>query len=107
LVAGGILSGDVGVSFDATDTGSGLYSTTLTVDGATVATSSIASNGGRCVALENPVGGAPLRFGWTVPCVLAGGGSLSLNTSTLHDGAHSATVTVTDAAGNTATGARR
>jgi hypothetical protein len=103
LVAPGVLSGDVGVSFDATDSGSGLYSTALTVDGATVATSPIASNGGHCVALDDPGNGAPLRFGWTVPCVLAGSGSLSLNTSTLHDGSHSATVTATDAAGNTAT----
>jgi hypothetical protein len=103
LVAPGVLSGDAGVSFDATDTGSGLYSAALTVDGAPVATGQIAANGGHCVALDDPGDGAPLRFGWTVPCVLAGSGSLSLNTATLHDGSHSVTVTVTDAAGNTAT----
>jgi hypothetical protein len=103
LVTNGVLSGEVGVSFDATDTGSGLYSTSLTVDGMAVATNTINSNGGHCVPLDDPGGGAPLRFGWTVPCVLAGSGSLAFDTSKLHDGDHSATVSVTDAAGNVAT----
>jgi hypothetical protein len=101
LVTPGVLTGEVGVAFDATDTGSGLYSASLAIDGTAVATSTINSNGGHCVPLDGTA--APLRFGWTVPCVLSGSGSLALDTSTLHDGDHSATVTVTDAAGNTAT----
>ncbi len=103
LVTNSVLSGEVGVSFDATDTGSGLYSTSLAIDGATVATTAINSNGGHCVPLDDPGGSVPLRFGWSVPCVLAGSGSLAFDTSKLHDGSHSATVTVSDAAGNSAT----
>ena len=103
LITPGVLSGEVGVSFDATDTGSGLYSASVEVDGAAVATSTINTNGGHCVPLDGTGGGAPLRFGWIVPCVLSGSGSLAFDTSTLHDGDHSATVTVTDAAGNTGT----
>ena len=103
LVSAGVLSGEAGVSFDATDTGSGLYSTSLAIDGATVLTNAINANGGHCVPLDDPAPGAPLRFGWAVPCVLAGSGSLAFDTNTLHDGEHSAAVTVTDAAGNTAT----
>src|ERR1019366_8199320 len=39
----------------------------------------------------------------TVPCPLAGSGTIQLDTSALADGAHSVVVTVSDAAGNTAT----
>ena len=56
LVTNSVLSGEVGVSFDATDTGSGLYSTSLAIDGATVATTAINSNGGHCVPLDDPGG---------------------------------------------------
>jgi hypothetical protein len=44
-----------------------------------------------------------MRFSWTVPCALAGSGTVSLDTRVLADGAHSVVVSVSDAAGNAAT----
>ena len=44
-----------------------------------------------------------MRFSWTVPCALAGSGTLSLDTRALADGAHSVVVSVFDAAGNATT----
>jgi hypothetical protein len=107
LVAPGDLAGVAGVSFAATDAGSGLYSAAVTVDGAPLAGANINANGGRCVPIDGPGSGGQassvLRFDWTSPCALAGSATLSLDTSALADGAHSVAVTVSDAAGNTAT----
>jgi hypothetical protein len=107
LIVPGVLSGVVRVSFDATDTGSGLYSAALTVDGVAVSSAPIDPNGGRCSAIDGPGSSGlqtgVLRFEWAVPCALAGSGGLDLDTSTLHDGVHSVAVTVTDAAGNSST----
>jgi hypothetical protein len=107
LVAPGAIAGIAGVSFAATDTGSGLYSAGLTVDGVPLASSPIGANNGHCVPIDGPgstgVQSTALRFAWTVPCLLAGSGALTLDTSTLHDGAHSVVVSVSDAAANTST----
>jgi hypothetical protein len=103
LVTPGVLAGVANVSFDATDSGSGLYSAAIDVDGTQVTSGLLGAGGGHCVPLDAPGPGGVLRFGWTVPCPLAGGGTLSLDTSVLHDGTHQVAVTVTDAAGNTAT----
>jgi hypothetical protein len=103
LIAPGSLSGTVDVSFDATDAGSGVYSTSLSVDGATVASAPVDTAGGHCVPIDPPGSTPALRFAWTVPCQLSASGTLAFDTSALPDGAHSATVTVSDAAGNVAT----
>ncbi len=103
LVEPGVLQGLVGVTFDATDTGSGLYRAAVIVDGTTVASEVIDANGGHCEPLDAASGGGVLRFGWAVPCALSASASLEFDTSALDDGSHSASVTVSDAAGNTAT----
>lgn len=107
LVEPGVLAGEAEVSFDATDTGSGLYSAALAVDGITLANTQIDSNDGRCVPIDSPgSGGVPagvLRFASSVPCALSGSATLEFDTNTLRDGSHSVVVTVTDGAGNTAT----
>jgi len=107
LVAPAVISGVAEVSFAATDTGSGLYSAAVTVDGVVLARSLIDGNDARCVPIDGPgSNGAPtavMRFSWTVPCALAGSGTVSLDTGVLADGAHSVVVSVSDAAGNTAT----
>ena len=101
LVAPGVLAGPAEISFEATDTGSGLYSTSLAVDGTQLAGGAVAANGGRCASINGP--SAVLRFDWTVPCELAGGATLALDTTALRDGPHSVVLTLSDAAGNTAT----
>ena len=107
LVGLGVLAGVAGVSFDAADTGSGLYSEALAVDGVTLASKPIDADAGRCTPIDGPGSTGEqtgvLRFDWAVPCVLTGSGTLELDTSALRDGAHSAVVTVSDAAGNSAT----
>ena len=107
LVAPGVLAGGAEITFDAADSGSGLYSEALAVDGVTVASQPIEADGGRCIPIDGPGSGGDqagvLRFDWAVPCLLAGSGALDLDTSSLADGAHSVVASVSDAAGNTAT----
>ena len=62
LVGPGPIAGVAGVSFAASDTGSGLYSAAVTVDGVAVASTLISGNNGRCVAIDGPgVRGRPVR----------------------------------------------
>ena len=84
LTAPGPLAGTQSVSFSAADTGSGLSNATLEVDGRTVATQDF---------------GCPPPYVHLVPCKLANGGTLSIDTATLADGTHSARVLATDATG--------
>src|SRR3954452_16252499 len=82
LTAGGPLSGTQSVSFSAADTGSGVQSAELEVDGRTVATQDF---------------GCPPPYVHLTPCKLANGGTLSLDTAALADGQHSVRVLVRDA----------
>jgi len=99
LVDPGVLAGSAGVTFDATDTGSGLYLAEFVVDGQQVAWASFGQDS-RCAGAGSA---PPLRFDWNVPCPLAGTATITFDTSTLADGAHQASVIVLDAAGNTST----
>ena len=107
LVAPGAIAGVADVDFAATDTGSGLYSAAVMVDGVTLARSLVDGNDPRCVPIDGPgsagAATAVMRFSWTVPCALAGSGTVALDTRVLADGAHSVVVSVFDAAGNAAT----
>ena len=82
LTAGGPLAGTQSVSFSAADTGSGVQSAALEVDGRTVATQDF---------------GCPPPYLHLTPCKLADGGTLSLDTASLADGPHSVRVLVRDA----------
>jgi hypothetical protein len=102
LVAGGTLSGAQDITFDAADTGSGVYSASVIVDGTTVSNEVLDPNGGRCQTVGQATDG--LRdFLYQVPCKTALSADVSLDTSQLTDGSHSLRVTIDDAAGNTAT----
>jgi hypothetical protein len=88
LTAGGTLAGLQGVSFSASDVGSGVYHAEIEVDGHTM--------------VQQGFGCAP-PFTAIVPCKPAAGGSLSFDTAALADGVHIARVLVSDATGtNTA-----
>ena len=87
LFAGGALAGTHGVSFSATDTGSGVQQATLEVDGTAVATQTL--------------GCAP-PYTATVPCKLSASGTVALDTATLTDGPHAVRLLLKDASGNTA-----
>ena len=99
LTGAGVLSGPAQLTFDATDTGSGLYTVSALIDGHLAEQVPFDSDGGRCASLGDGDGPA-LRFDWAVPCVLSGADSLTLETSSLADGSHDVQVSVQDAAGN-------
>jgi hypothetical protein len=80
LTSGGALSGARSISFSAADKGGGIRSATLEVDGAPVDSRDFGCD-----------------FTRVVPCKLADGGTLSLDTAKLADGPHSARVLVSDA----------
>jgi hypothetical protein len=102
LVGGGTLSGDEDIVFDAADVGSGVYSASVIVDGATVSNGVLDSNGGHCKTVGEATDG--LRdFMYQVPCKTAVTGDVNLDTSKLTDGSHALRVVIDDAAGNTAT----
>ena len=82
LTAGGTLAGTHGVSFSATDTGSGVQQATIEVDGVNVVT--------------QPLGCAPPYVAVT-PCKLSVSPTVALDTTTLADGPHTVRVLVTDA----------
>jgi hypothetical protein len=81
------ISGVRTVSFSATDQGGGVYFARVEVDGSTMASSVVDSNGGRCVK--------PFRY--LVPCRATASGSVSLDTGALPDGVHSIRLLVYDA----------
>jgi len=103
LVAPGTLTGSAGVTFSATDTGAGLSASNLYVDGRLLASAPFVGASSRCTANSEPTPLATPRFDWTVPCPLSGATTLTLDTSALADGAHSASLVALDAAGNSAT----
>ena len=100
LVGGGTLAGTENVSFNASDTGSGLYSVLFEVDGQSVSRQVLDANDGRCVDLGGTSDGTH-AFGYAVPCKLSLSSTVGLDTSQLTAGAHHLRVIVDDAAGNT------
>ena len=82
LLGPGPLSGTHGVSFSATDTGSGVQQAIVEVDGR--------------VAVRQELGCAP-PYTAVVPCKLSAGGTVTLDTASLPDGQHSIRLLLTDA----------
>ena len=78
------------MSFAASDTGGGVYQATIEVDGRAAVTQGVDSNGGRC---RRP-------FTTPTPCRGSAAGTISLDTATLPDGAHSVRLLVSDATGS-------
>ena len=99
LLAGGTLSGSQAVSFSATDSGSGVYGGSLVVDGHTVVSQILNTNGGACQSLGLTSDGQR-SFEHAQPCESSLSASLSLNTDLLTAGQHSLELIVEDAAGN-------
>jgi len=99
LVAGGTLSGQQAVSFNASDGQSGVYAGSLIVDGQAVVSQILDSNGGACESLGVTTDGQR-SFEHAQPCAANVSSSLTLNTNELAAGQHSLELVVEDAAGN-------
>src|ERR1019366_9103594 len=88
LLAGGTLTGQQAVSFNAADSQSGVYSGSLVVDGHTVVSQILDTNGGACQSL-NVTGDGQRSFEHAQPCKSSVIASLTLNTNLLTVGQHS------------------
>jgi hypothetical protein len=99
LVAGGTLTGQQAVFFNASDGQSGVYGGSLIVDGQTRVSQILDTNGGACQSL-NVTADGQRSFEHAQPCKGSVSGLLTLNTNLLAAGQHSLELTVEDAAGN-------
>jgi hypothetical protein len=102
LIAGGTLSGTQPVSFNASDSGPGIYSGSIIVDGRTITQGILDTNGGACESL-NVTGDGLRSFNHPQPCKPALTATMVLNTTQLSAGTHNVQVTVDDASGNATT----
>jgi hypothetical protein len=101
LLAAGMLTGEDTVNFTASDSGGGIYSATVLVDGHQVIQKVPDTNGGLCVNLA-PASSATMAFAASQPCPITENVSLTVNTSAISAGQHHLQVLVTDAAGDQA-----
>jgi hypothetical protein len=86
------------VTFSATDQGPGLAYVKLVVDGETVQSQTIDTNGGHCIPVP---GHDAYTWAYQVPCKTSvGGRTYELNTAHVADGSHHVQVMIEDAAGN-------
>jgi hypothetical protein len=99
LVAGGTLSGQQAISFNASDGQSGVYGGSLVVDGHTIVSQILNTNSGACQSL-NLTSDGQRSFEYAQPCPPSVSAGLTLNTSLLAAGQHSLELIVEDAAGN-------
>jgi hypothetical protein len=102
LLPGSTVRGTGEADFTAADSGPGVYSAQLSIDGSPQAPVLLDSNGGWCRDLGQS-GDGTRSFAHPDPCMQSLSGSVSLDTSALTDGEHSIRLTVDDASGNAMT----
>jgi hypothetical protein len=102
LVSGTPLAGSVDASFDAADSGPGVYSARLVIDGATTPSSIIDTNNGWCVN-QGQTSDGTRSFDHPNPCPSHASGTISLDSASLADGLHAVKLLVDDASGNSTT----
>jgi hypothetical protein len=83
--------------------GPGVYEMTAAIDGHQVWSGAPNANGGRCVPVGTDAATGALMFDWAQPCPTSETVDALIPTAGLPDGSHRLSVTVTDAAMNTAT----
>lgn len=93
------VSGTASVTFEASDSGSGIYQAIVEVDEKTVGSTTLDSNGGHCVDVGQTTDGLP-AFLYLQPCAPVVSADVPLDTTVLPNGMHHIVVSVTDAAGN-------
>jgi hypothetical protein len=96
------VSGMSGLAISATDPGSGVYQALFNVDGNVVQSTLINENGGHCRSVGQTTDGLP-AFLYLQPCLKSLTAGVSFDTTRVSNGTHHLIVSVSDAAGNTAT----
>lgn len=99
LATGAKIGGTVSVTFEAGDSGSGVYQAIVEVDEKVVGTTGLDSNGGRCGDVGQTTDGLP-AFLYLKPCAPTVSADVPLDTTSLSNGVHHVVVSVDDAAGN-------
>jgi hypothetical protein len=95
------VQGESDVSFDATDSGSGVYEAVFGVDGATVQRTVVNANGGRCKDAGQTTDGLA-AFLYVQPCAASVSVDVPFDSTKVANGPHRLVVSVIDAAGNAA-----
>jgi len=101
LASAPAVAGTSDLSFNASDPGAGVYEAVFRVDGSVVQRTVINENGGRCRDVGETTDGLP-AFLYLQPCPASVSADVPFNTAGLANGEHHLTVTVLDAAGNSA-----
>ncbi|MGP8240353.1 MAG: hypothetical protein ACLQQB_01100 [Solirubrobacteraceae bacterium] len=97
-------TGTADLNFTASEgaPGPGIYTVTVSVDGHALSTTTPNTNGGKCASVGHDASGVP-EYTAQEPCPLSEQVNIPINTTGLTDGHHELTVSITDAAGVTAT----
>ena len=97
-------TGTADLNFTASEAapGPGIYTVTVSVDGHALSTTTPDTNGGKCASVGRDANGVP-EYTAQEPCPLSEQVNIPINTTSLADGHHELTVSITDAAGVTAT----
>jgi hypothetical protein len=103
LASSASLTGTGELSFSAADSGPGVYSAQLVIDGAPQTPVLLDANNGWCTNLGQTLDGTR-SFAHPDPCLQSASGVVTLNTTTLHDGPHTIRLLVDDASGNATVG---
>jgi hypothetical protein len=103
LVSGSPQRGESEISFDAADSGPGIYAAHLVIDGVAQPATVLDSNNGWCKNLGQTNDGTR-SFAHPDPCAPSVSTSLPLNTAQLSDGTHTTKLIVEDASGDSTIG---
>jgi hypothetical protein len=97
-------TGTASLNFTASEAapGPGIYTVTISIDGHAISTTTPNTNGGKCATLGHDANGVP-EYTAQEPCPLSEQANIPVNTTSLTDGHHELAVSVSDAAGDTAT----
>jgi hypothetical protein len=102
LASASTVTGTSDVAFDASDPGSGVYEAVFSVDGQVVQSAVVDENGGRCRNAGQTTDGLA-AFLYVQPCPASVSADVGFDSTRVANGVHHLVVSVTDAAGNTAT----
>jgi hypothetical protein len=102
LASGATIDGTSNVAFTASDSGAGVYQAVFNVDGQETQRTVINEDGGRCRNVGETTDGSP-AFLYLQPCPGSLIADIPFDTTQISNGEHHLVVSVTDAAGNSAT----